>query len=312
MGMTGDGERAELYSLLGDLPDRDGPATARLLGEEDRGAYVLEGLVLDLNGLSPVPAYFARPLAFDPPYPTVLYCHSHGGRYESGKEEFVAGQVYLSDPPYAEEFARRGIAGLCIDHWVFGERRGALGLGTESAAAKYFLWKGSCLWGMMVYDSLRALDYLRARPDVDPRFIVSVGMSMGATMSTWSAALDPGLRACVDICGQVDGESLIEDGGLDRHGIYYYVPGLLARFSMADIDALILPRPHLAIAGDLDPLTPAAGLDRISRDVAARYAEAGAENAWRLVRMPCGHVETAGGRREVLAFLDGLLAERRS
>lgn len=310
--MDGDGGRAGLYSLLGSLPGRDRPITARLLGEEEGGTYVLERLFLELNGLTPVPAYFARPLGFDPPYPTVLYCHSHGGRYESGKEEFVAGQDYLRSPPYAEELAMRGIAGLCIDHWVFGERRGALGLATESAAAKYFLWKGSCLWGMMVYDSLRALDYLGSRPDVDPDFIISVGMSMGATMSIWSAALAPGLRACVDICAQVDGESLIEDGGLDRHGIYYYVPGLLPRYSMADIDALIAPRPHLAIAGDRDPLTPAAGLDRIGRDVAARYEEAGARDAWRLVRLPCGHEETEEGRREVLAFLDGLLAERRA
>ena len=68
-------------------------------GEERRGAYVLERLELELNGLSPVPAYFARPLAFDPPYPTALYCHSHGGRYESGKEEFVAGQAYLRSRP---------------------------------------------------------------------------------------------------------------------------------------------------------------------------------------------------------------------
>jgi dienelactone hydrolase len=312
MGMDGDQGREALYSLLGDLPARDLPISARPLGEEDRGAYILERLILELNGLCPAPAYFARPLAFDPPYPTVLYCHSHGGRYESGKEEFIAGQAYLSDPPYAEALARRGIAGLCIDHWVFGERRGALELGTESAAAKYFLWKGSCLWGMMVFDSLRALDYLRSRPDVDPRSIVSLGMSMGATMSIWAAALDPGVRACVDICGQVDGESLIEDGGLDRHGIYYYVPGLLKRFTMADIDALLAPRPHLAIAGDLDPLTPAAGLDRIGREVEARYAEAGGSGAWRLARLACGHEETAEGRREVLAFLDRVMVARRS
>ena len=124
-------------------------------------------------------------------------------------------------------------------------------------------------------------------------------------------SLGSSLRACVDICGQVDGESLIEDGGLDRHGIYYYVPGILSRFPMAEIDALIAPRPHLAIAGDFDPLTPAAGLDRIDRDLAARYAEAGRREDWRLDRLPCGHEETAEGRRRVLDFLVERVAGRR-
>jgi dienelactone hydrolase len=307
--MIGDRGREALYACLGDLPARGSPASARLIGEEDRGSYILERLVLETGGPSPVPAYFARPAGFEPPYPAALFCHSHGGFYESGKEEFVAGQRYLADPPYAEALARRGIAGLCVDHWAFGERRGALGLETESEAAKYFLWKGSCLWGMMVFDSLRALEYLRSRADIEPGAVASVGMSMGATMSIWTTALDPLVRGCVDICGQVDGESLIRDKGLDRHGIYYYVPGLLPRFSMSDIDALIAPRPHLAIAGDLDPLTPAAGLDRIGREVAECYARAGAPSAWRFVRRREGHVETQEARAEVLAFLDRLFAE---
>ena len=33
---------------------------------------------------------------------------------------------------------------------------------------KAMLWQGQVLWGMMVYDSLRALDFLVQRPDVDP------------------------------------------------------------------------------------------------------------------------------------------------
>ena len=32
------------------------------------------------------------------------------------------------------------------------------------------LWKGRVLWGMMVYDTLRAVDYLATRPDIAPPF----------------------------------------------------------------------------------------------------------------------------------------------
>ena len=54
--------RKELYQLLGDLPDRQRPISARKISKEEREGYILEKLVLDLNGLEEVPAYFVRPL----------------------------------------------------------------------------------------------------------------------------------------------------------------------------------------------------------------------------------------------------------
>src|SRR5664279_4666474 len=109
---------------------------------------------------------------------------------------------------------------------------------------------------MMVFDSLRALDYLAGRDDVDPARLATLGMSMGSTMSWWVAALDERVRACVDLCCLTDYQALIETQGLDEHGIYYYVPRLLQHFSAAAINALIAPRPHLSLAGMFDRLTP--------------------------------------------------------
>ncbi len=59
--MDPESRRRELYALLGDLPDRHRPITARTVAEEVRDHYVLEKLVLDLNGIEDVPAYFVRP-----------------------------------------------------------------------------------------------------------------------------------------------------------------------------------------------------------------------------------------------------------
>src|SRR5689334_11158047 len=116
--------RGELYKLLGDLPDRARKITAELVAVEDRGTFILEKLILDLNGIEPVPAYFSRPSAARAPFPAVLYHHAHGGNYELGKDEFLQGRPALQKPAYAEFLASMGIAGLCIDTWAFGERRG--------------------------------------------------------------------------------------------------------------------------------------------------------------------------------------------
>ena len=276
-----DKQRQELYSLLGDLPPRDGPIAAQLLDQGERHGFLLEKLLLELNGSEPVPAYFVKPMNSSGRLPCLLYNHAHGGDYQLGKDELLLGRKELGSPPYAQALTSRGWAALCIDAWVFGERAGR----TESQVFKEMLWKGQVLWGKMVYDSLRALDYLAARPDVDGERIGTIGLSMGSTMAWWIAALDSRVKVCVDICCMTDYEALITAGGLDEHGIYYYVPSLLKHFTTSRINALIAPRPHLSLAGNADPLTPPQGLERIDRELRQVYSALGAKIPGKCVAM---------------------------
>jgi acetyl esterase/lipase len=295
--------RTELYKLLGELPERQRKTSAETLSREERTGYVLEKLRLDLNGVEAVPAYFVRPKDASGRRPVILYNHAHGGDYKLGKDELLAGRSALQAPPYAEVLTSLGYSALCIDTWVFGERATR----AEMDAFKEMLWKGQVLWGMMVYDSLRGIDYLISRPDVDPNRIGTLGLSMGSTMAWWVAALDTRIKVCVDICCLTDFEALIEAKGLSGHGIYYYVPRLIKFFTTAQINALIAPRPHLSLAGDLDKLTPPAGLERVDRELRKVYSEAGSPEAWKLLRYPVGHQETPEMRREIISFLKKFL-----
>ena len=155
--------------------------------------------------------------------PTVLFNHSHGGGYQIGKTEFIDGREYLGKPAYAEFLTSLGYNALCFDAWIFGERSGR----AELDMFKDMIWHGRVLWGMMVYDSLKAVDYLVTRPDVDAQRLATVGMSMGSSTAQWVGALDPRLKVVVDICCLTDWHTLVEVGGLKGHGIYYYVPDLL-------------------------------------------------------------------------------------
>ena len=291
--------RQQLYALLGELPERDRPISGEVIRVEERSSYLLETLALDLNGIEAVPAYFSRPKGLAEPAPTIVFNHSHGGHYERGKREFVEETPALQSPPYAEQLAQLGYCGLCIDSWNFGERRGR----SESELFKELLWKGQVLWGLMIYDSLRAVDYVTSRPEVDASRLGTLGISMGSTTAWWLAALDERIRVCVDICCLTDFQSLIETRGLDGHGLYYYVPGLLKHFSTSNINALIAPRPHLALAGNFDRLTPPQGLDRVDTAMRAAYAEMGVAERWQLLRYDTGHFETAHGRAAIVAFL---------
>lgn len=291
--------RRELYGLLGDLPQRIGTPEVQVIGEEARESYVLERLVLELNGFEPVPAYFVRPRDSTGPVPVILYDHAHGGDYVLGKDELLVGRKQLQQPPYAELLTGMGYAALCIDAWAFGERRGR----SEGEIVRQMLWSGQVMWGMMVFDSLRAIDYLVTRPEIDPERIGTLGLSMGSTMAWWVAALEPRIKVCVDICCLTDFAALIAHRSLEAHSMYYYVPRLLQHFTTAQINALIAPRAHLSLAGIYDPLTPPDGLDRIDAELREVYAATGAPEAWQLLRYPCGHLETAAMRAEITNFL---------
>ena len=265
--------------------------------------HVLKTWDLDLNGIETVPAYLARPKKLAGRAPAVLFNHSHGGGYKIGKLEFVDGRSYLQPEPYAKTLTDLGYVALCVDHWVFGERSHT----SEADTFKAMLWQGQVLWGMMVYDSLRAVDVLVRRADVDPARLATLGISMGSTMAWWLAALDERIKVTVDICCLTDFHTLLANKALSEHGVYYYVPSLLKHFTTTHINALIAPRAHLALAGLRDKLTPVEGLDIIERGLQKVYADAGHPERWRLLRYDVGHQETADGRREIVGFLKRFL-----
>src|SRR6476646_9050649 len=162
--------RRELYGLLGKLPDRKRPISGKKRAEQERDGYVLETWDLDLNGIEAVPAYLARPRTTSGRVPGVLFKHSHGGGYKIGKQEFIEGRSYLDKKPYAKQLTELGYIALCIDAWIFGERSHT----TEADMFKAMLWQGQVLWGMMVYDGLRALDFLLTRPEIHPQRVATL------------------------------------------------------------------------------------------------------------------------------------------
>lgn len=267
---------------------------------EDRGDHMVEHLHLRLGGNTEVRGVLTRPpAAAGGPFPAILYAHAHGNRYDVGAAELLDGQSYLLSPPPGPEFARAGFVTLMIDMPTFGERSAQ----REGPLSKALLWYGKSLVGEMLGDQAAALTYLCSRLDVDPGRIGAFGMSMGATLSYWLAAIDERIAATAHLCCFADFATLVETGAHDRHGIYLTVPGLLAETSTGAIAGLVAPRPQLICVGDADELTPPAAVDRAFAETQAAYRRARAGEALRLLRVPdTGHQETEEMRDAVLAF----------
>ncbi len=295
--------RKLLWSLLGDLPFSHRPKPPKLIKTEKGPGYTLEHLVLDLNGIEPVPALLLIPDKRQKPAPGLLYIHWHGGTYPTGKDELLTGRKVL--PTYAPVVAEKGIVTLAIDSWCFGERqRDKDGRNGEWDAFKKMIWHGQVLFGMMMFDEHRAVDYLVSRPEVDPKRLGAFGLSMGATKAWWLAALDPRIKLCIDLCCMTDFNELIKANNLKGHGIYYYVPSLLKHFQTAQINELIVPRPHLSLNGRKDLLTPPAGVERVRDHLMPLYQKYGRGEDCRIELFDCGHEELPEMRKLVLEWMD--------
>lgn len=265
-----------------------GPYDLRRLAFRTAGGEGVRGLML----LPPAPR----------PAPALLLIHAHGFRYDIGADELTDGRPALHAPA-GPAFAAMGIATLMIDLPCFGTRAGV----GESAAAKAALWRGGSLAGQMLGELAAAFEWLAADARIDASRVGVFGISMGATLGYWLAAVEPRLALCAHLSAFADFGRLIALGAHDLHGIYLTVPGLLSLADNGTIAGLVAPRPQFVGLGDADPLTPPEASEPALATLVAAYRDR--PDALTVVREEsAGHTETAAERAALTTFLTRHLA----
>jgi dienelactone hydrolase len=123
--------------------------------------------------------------------------------------------------------------------------------------------------GLRVWDVMRTLDYIASRPETTTEGAGCVGLSGGGTTTLYAAALDPRIRAAV-VSGAFGSfrSSIMSTIHCDCN----YIPGILQYAEMADIAALIAPRPLLIENGTEDPIFPVDVTRSASGEVARTYS----------------------------------------
>ena len=299
--------RATLTTLLGDLPPRPQTPAVKVLSREDQGEFWLEKFSFDNGAGETVAGYvFVPKVAAQQKCPAVLYCHWHGGQYDVGKQELL--QTNATPVAAGPALAKAGYVVLGIDACGFGERNGTIGdkgSAGELSLAKFNLWAGRTLWGMMVRDDLMALDYLCSRSEVDAARIGVTGISMGSTRAWWVMALDDRPRAAVCIGCMTRYQDLISHGMLKAHGIYYYVPGMLKHFDTEAVIACGAPRPMLFQTGDQDAGSPADGVRTLGEILSKVYLLHGKPEQFENLLYPgVGHVYLPEMWEKTVAWLN--------
>jgi hypothetical protein len=240
--------RAKLLEDLGGLPDYHGPLHARIIGRIHNDSYTVEKVIYES-----LPGFYITANVYRPNrpgrYPGVLL---QAGHTQEGKPE---------NQRVAANLALKGFVVLCFDPIGQGERvqtysrqinaplagwsvpehveMAAQTLLINQGLARYFIW-----------DAMRSLDYLAARPDVDASHLGSAGCSGGGALTTFTGALDPRLKVVIPGCYPASFRVLFSTMGPDTEMIF---PNFLASgLDTADFVEQSAPVPWLLETTETD------------------------------------------------------------
>ncbi len=273
--------RTQMGEAIGLLPALDTPVPSTVTRTTRRDGYRIEHLIFEsLPGLKVTAAVYVPD--GPGPFPAVLGTAGHA---DEGKASPTYQHVWVS-------LVRRGFVVLAYDPPGQGERfeyldpatgHSRVGAGTREhmMTGLQVLLTGRTIAAYMVQDGRRALDYLRARPDVDATRIAVAGNSGGGTQAALLGASEPRLAAVVASCYITSWSDMwLTPGPQDSEQI---LPGFLTRgLDFADFAVAAAPRGFL-VSSAIQDYFPIAGSRAASAELRAIYDALGAPD--RLARV---------------------------
>ncbi|MFN3322995.1 MAG: alpha/beta hydrolase [Bryobacteraceae bacterium] len=200
--------RDRLNEAIGPFPART-PLNARVTARFQRDGYRVESVVFESRPNFYITANLYIPASGRAPYPALLGTAGHS---IAGKAAPVYQHAWIA-------LAKRGFVVLAFDPIGQGERleyydpakgESITGFGTRehTMAGTQTLLTGFPYAHYMVWDGIRAFDYLLTRKEVDPRRIAVAGNSGGGTQSAYLAVFEPRLASAVVSCYITSWETL--------------------------------------------------------------------------------------------------------
>lgn len=300
--------RLRLRHVLGlnPWPSRT-PLAAQQVGEIRRDGYTVEKHLIQSRPGFYVPLNLYLPHSLTAPTAAVLNPHGH----------FPDGKAGGADPPIHPVgtvqprligLARLGFVALSLDGIGWGERR--------RVRADCGHWKlspllgGGCIMGMQVWDNIRALDFLLSRPEVDAERVGITGCSGGGTQSLLTAAVDERFRAVVPVCfGTELRHWFLRELGISAGAcLCHWIPGLARIAELADLCALLAPRPTLLLCASRDG-NATEGVERAFPEIRRAFELLDAPDRLQMAVVPGEHGYFKPLRERMYAFFLRVLLE---
>jgi cephalosporin-C deacetylase-like acetyl esterase len=259
--LSADDLRSRVRSVLGIDESRGVPPVSRILATIKKPGYRAEQFEFTSDQEIRIPGWVLTPDKAGPSTPTLLYVGD------------AAAWSAVAEDAFAERLCGKGGCRVAVidvrgrgDCAIAYPPRGRFYFPGRISDEAYLTWfslmLGKPLLGGQIYDTLRALDYLRARSDAAGA-VSLVGDGAHGLIALYAAALDTRVRGVALRQTVTDYRALATaERYTQPFGIYAY--GLLREFDLPEVARATAPRPVLL----LNPVTPrgepagAAALDR--------------------------------------------------
>jgi cephalosporin-C deacetylase-like acetyl esterase len=285
--------RERILGLIGGLPEHRGPVAVKQFGTLTGDGFRVEKLAYEsLPGLWVtanlyLPGTGNGPATGNGPFPAVLLAPGHEA---TGKQ---------SQYSFGGNFARSGIIALAIDPLGQGERLqyfdpekkastigGSTGEHGEANVPAMLI--GEDVARYFVNDSMRGIDYLISRRDVNAERIGALGCSGGGTSTAYLAALDDRVKVAGVACYITSFKELLPSAtGVQEaeQSIPHFIEQGL---DFGDYVELFAPKPYAIISTTAD-MFPFEGAKQTHEEAARIYKLYGAEDRLQWITGPGGH-----------------------
>lgn len=267
---------------------------ARLLGKIERADYTIEKLVYEAWSGLPVTAHLYLPHHLEKSNPGLIYACGHW---------MEPGKLALPVQSFCAAAATLGIMTLVYDPIGQGERLESW----RDHGHLDMLLVGQSQLGWMVWESIRALDYLLSRPEVNPEKIGMTGASGGGLNTFFTTAIDdrfacavPVSYPCTFYAAMAAERDLNWEDGTD---VCNQVPQVMSYAEMSDIASLFIPKPYMILSGTRDKIFPIAGVRQITSVIEHNFELAGVPEHFRYVEFDEEHGYQQGLREAAYGWL---------
>ncbi len=293
--------RQKIHDCFGPWPEKT-PLHARVTGVVRREFYRIEKVIFESRPGFPVTANLYVPTERAGPMPAVIgTCgHSTNGKASAAYQAFAQG------------LARQGYVTLIFDPIGQGERlqhltpefqpRHGVAAVEHSYLGKQMVLNGEFFGSWLVWDGIRALDYLLSRPEVDPTRVGVTGNSGGGTQAAWLLGVEPRFTMGAPSCFVMTFRRNLENENVAD--VEQCPPRALALgLDHSDFIAAYAPRPVVLIGQEND-FFDARGLEQAYRGLQRLYGLLGAGSNIRLSIGPDYHGFVPSGREAMYQWFN--------
>jgi cephalosporin-C deacetylase-like acetyl esterase len=241
--------RKRIRAVLGIEAPRGEGLASRILATIRKPGYRAEQFEFTSDREIRTPGWLLTPDNAGPSTPTVLYV-GEAAAWSSVAEDAFAERLCAKGGCRIAVIDVRGRGDCAIAYPQRGRFYFPNRIPNEAYLTWFALMLGKPLLGGQVYDTLRALDYLRSRPDVGGA-VSLLGDGPHGVIALYAAALDGAVRGVALRQTVTDYRALaVAERYTQPFGIYAY--GILREFDLPNVAGAVAPRAVLL----LNPVTP--------------------------------------------------------